>query len=88
MMAKPGLQNWRVHLMIFILPPPVLCLMISMVTDIQIFLLAQEPFRGNMARVPQSYLLQNDKAGKFIDVTSSYAKELVNVGFVTQALWF
>ncbi len=39
-------------------------------------------------QVPQSYLLKNDKTGKFTDVTLSYAKELTNVGFVTQALWF
>ncbi len=37
---------------------------------------------------PQSYLLQNDKTGKFKDVTDTYAKELTNVGFVTRALWF
>jgi hypothetical protein len=39
-------------------------------------------------QVPRSYLLQNDKTGKFKDVTSTYGKELSNVGFVTQALWF
>ena len=39
-------------------------------------------------KIPQSYLLQNDKTGKFTDVTSTYAKELANVGFVTQAFWF
>lgn len=37
---------------------------------------------------PRSYLLQNDKTGRFRDVTSLYAKELPNAGFVTQALWF
>ncbi|HKZ65438.1 MAG TPA: FG-GAP-like repeat-containing protein, partial [Chitinophagaceae bacterium] len=39
-------------------------------------------------QVPQSYLLQNDKTGKFKDVTASYSGELPNIGFVTQALWF
>jgi hypothetical protein len=39
-------------------------------------------------QVPQSYLFLNDRTGKFKDVTSVYAKELSNVGFVTQALWF
>ncbi len=38
--------------------------------------------------IPHSYLLQNDGSGKFKDVTLQYAKELSNVGFVTQALWF
>jgi hypothetical protein len=39
-------------------------------------------------QVPQSYLLQNDKTGKFIDVTSQYSDELSKIGFVTQALWY
>ncbi len=39
-------------------------------------------------KIPQSYLLQNDKTGKFTDVTSTYANELENIGFVTHALWF
>ncbi|MDQ6844999.1 MAG: VCBS repeat-containing protein, partial [Bacteroidota bacterium] len=38
--------------------------------------------------IPHSYLLQNDGTGKFKDVTSEHAKDLANVGFVTQALWF
>ncbi len=38
--------------------------------------------------IPPSYLLQNDKTGKFKDVTASWANELSNIGFVTQALWF
>jgi hypothetical protein len=38
--------------------------------------------------VPQSYLLLNDKKGKFIDVTDKYATGLSHAGFVTQALWF
>ena len=39
-------------------------------------------------QVPRSYLLLNDKKGKFVDVTEQYAKDLSHVGFVTQALWF
>lgn len=39
-------------------------------------------------QVPQSYLLMNDKTGKFTDVTKMYAPELSLAGFVTQALWF
>lgn len=38
-------------------------------------------------RYPSSYLLQNDGTGKFIDVTEKYAKELSNIGMVTNALW-
>lgn len=39
-------------------------------------------------QVPQSYLLINDKTGKFKDVTTAWSKELANVGFVTRAIWF
>ena len=39
-------------------------------------------------QVPPSYLLQNDGTGKFTDVTDKYAKELKNVGMVTDADWF
>lgn len=39
-------------------------------------------------KIPQSYLLLNDKTGKFKDVTPTHAKELANIGFVTNALWF
>jgi hypothetical protein len=38
-------------------------------------------------QAPRSYLLQNDGTGKFKDVTVARAKELVNAGFVTQAVW-
>ena len=37
--------------------------------------------------MPKSYLLQNDGSGKFNDVTQQYAKELSNVGLVTNAVW-
>ncbi|MDB5210559.1 MAG: fg-gap repeat protein [Sediminibacterium sp.] len=37
---------------------------------------------------PRSYLLQNDGKGHFKDVTASHAKELANIGMVTQANWF
>ncbi len=39
-------------------------------------------------QIPRSYLLQNDKTGKFNDVTQQYAPGLSNAGFVTHALWF
>ena len=39
-------------------------------------------------KTPKSYLLQNDGTGKFTDVTDKYAKELSDIGMVTQALWF
>ena len=39
-------------------------------------------------KTPSSYLLLNDGSGKFIDVTDKYAKELKNIGMVTNALWF
>ena len=37
-------------------------------------------------QIPQSYLLQNDGTGKFTDVTDKYAKDLSNVGLVTNAV--
>ncbi len=42
----------------------------------------------NYGEIPRSYLLQNDGTGKFIDVTTKYAKELGNIGMVTGAIWF
>lgn len=42
----------------------------------------------NYGQPPRSYLLQNDKTGKFKDVTSLYAKDLSYAGFVTQGVWF
>lgn len=37
--------------------------------------------------VPASYLLANDKTGKFKDVTAQYSKELQTVGMVTGSSW-
>jgi hypothetical protein len=37
---------------------------------------------------PPSYLLMNDGTGKFKDVTDEYAKELSNVGMITNAVWY
>lgn len=37
--------------------------------------------------IPPSYLLQNDGTGKFRDVTSSVAKDLLHEGMVTNAIW-
>lgn len=37
---------------------------------------------------PRSYLLQNDGKGHFSDVTATYAKELLQEGMITQAVWF
>jgi hypothetical protein len=42
-----------------------------------------EPWKYGVA--PRSYLLQNDGTGKFKDVTSSYSKELMNPGMITDA---
>lgn len=39
-------------------------------------------------QIPRSYLLENDKTGKFTDVTERYAPELMQPGLVTQAQWF
>ncbi|MBD0333313.1 MAG: VCBS repeat-containing protein, partial [Chitinophagaceae bacterium] len=39
-------------------------------------------------QIPQSYLLQNDRTGKFKDVTAQYSKEISKVGFVTDAVWY
>ena len=38
-------------------------------------------------QIPPSYLLQNDGTGKFIDVTNKYAKDLKEIGMVTNANW-
>ena len=37
---------------------------------------------------PKSYLLQNDGKGNFKDVTEKTAKAIMQIGMVTQALWF
>jgi len=39
-------------------------------------------------KIPQSYLLMNLKNGKFKDVTSTLAADLMNIGFVTNSSWF
>ena len=39
-------------------------------------------------QAPKSYLLMNDKTGRFKDVTSAWCKELAHAGFVTSAVWF
>ncbi len=41
----------------------------------------------NYGEVPDSYLLQNDGTGKFVDVTHTNAKALSKIGMVTGALW-
>jgi enediyne biosynthesis protein E4 len=38
-------------------------------------------------KIPQSYLLLNNKKGQFVDVTRQYSKDLQEAGFVTRALW-
>jgi hypothetical protein len=38
-------------------------------------------------KVPQSYLLMNNKKGQFVDVTRQYSKDLAEAGFVTRAVW-
>jgi hypothetical protein len=37
--------------------------------------------------IPNSYLLENDKKGGFINVTYSYSKELGKAGMIKHALW-
>lgn len=44
-------------------------------------------FPYEYGHIPCSYLLENDKTGKFKDVTAKYAPDLVQPGFVTQAKW-
>ena len=39
-------------------------------------------------QIPSSYLFVNDGKGHFINVTKEIAPELVNVGFVTNAIWY
>lgn len=38
-------------------------------------------------KVPSSYLLKNDGTGKFSDITSTVAKDLLTIGFVKNAEW-
>lgn len=42
----------------------------------------------NYGNLPRSFLLQNDGAGKFTDVTQQYCKDLLKPGMVTDAKWF
>ena len=42
---------------------------------------------GRYPEAPQSFLLQNDGKGKFIDVTSHVAPMLERAGMITSALW-
>jgi hypothetical protein len=42
----------------------------------------------NYGQTPRSYLLQNDRTGRFKDVTMTFAKDVSEVGFVTQGSWF
>ncbi len=44
-----------------------------------------EPWQYGIA--PRSYLLLNDGAGKFTDVTEQYTKDLMRPGMVTDAKW-
>lgn len=39
-------------------------------------------------QIPQSYLLLNDKTGKFMEATQKYAPQLSLSGFVTSAVWY
>ncbi len=43
---------------------------------------------NNYGEVPRSYLLQNDGAGHFTDVTEKSCPGLAHIGFVTKAIWF
>lgn len=45
-------------------------------------------FPYEYGHIPRSYLLENDKTGKFKDVTQQHAPDLLQPGFVTQAKWF
>ncbi len=36
---------------------------------------------------PGSYLLENDKTGRFKDVTEKYSRDIATVGFVTHGVW-
>jgi hypothetical protein len=43
---------------------------------------------GNYGKIPKSYLLLNNRNGKFTDVTNVIAKGLSEIGFVTNSSWF
>ncbi len=38
--------------------------------------------------IPHSYLLVNDRTGRFLDMTKQYSTELSTIGFVTSGNWF
>lgn len=42
----------------------------------------------NYGEIPNSYLLQNDGTGKFLDVTDKYSTGLSKIGMITNATWF
>lgn len=42
---------------------------------------------GNYGLIPQSYLLENDGAGHFVDVTKKIAPALQQAGMITDATW-
>lgn len=41
----------------------------------------------NYGEIPNSYLLQNNSEGKFIDITKKVAADLSSIGMVTDAVW-
>ncbi len=53
--------------------------------DIDLFV-GSRVITGSYPFPPQSYLLRNDH-GKFVDVTSQFAPELMKGGMITDALW-
>ncbi|WP_299217980.1 VCBS repeat-containing protein [uncultured Aquimarina sp.] len=54
--------------------------------DIDIFV-GSHSIIGTYGVSPQSYLLENDGKGNFIDVTSNKAAETKNTGMITDAAW-
>jgi enediyne biosynthesis protein E4 len=42
---------------------------------------------SDYGNVPKSYLLENTRQGKFVDVSASKAPGLSDIGFVTNAIW-
>ncbi|MDH7447930.1 VCBS repeat-containing protein [Aquimarina sp. 2201CG14-23] len=54
--------------------------------DIDIFV-ASHSILGVYGVSPQSYFLENDGSGNFIDVTASKIPEAKNIGMITDAVW-